>query len=97
MNSTLFKRLLDSASGPRKNRDNGQTRVEPPPSGRADTLAPHVAIQRVATSTSPGRQIAFSPAVFAGPRPPGPPSTTSATRLNPRHASQPDGTRRLPI
>ena len=32
-----------------------QTRVEPPPSGRADTLAPHVAIPRVVPSSSPGR------------------------------------------
>eukprot|EP00966_Prymnesium_polylepis_P326775 7382675-Prymnesium_polylepis.1 len=38
--------------------------------------------------TAPGRQVAFSPPVSAGPHPPHPPSTTSAPRLNPaRHAS----------
>ena len=69
-----------------------RTRVEPPPSARADTLAPQVATPRVATSTSLGRQVAFSLAVSAGPRPPRPLSSVDdfpnkVERLNPCHAS----------
>eukprot|EP00966_Prymnesium_polylepis_P334259 7389647-Prymnesium_polylepis.1 len=48
-----------------------RTCVEPPPSGRADTLAPHVAIPRVATSTSLGRQAGsvLTPRVRRAPPP----------------------------
>eukprot|EP00966_Prymnesium_polylepis_P053497 1237028-Prymnesium_polylepis.1 len=38
----------------------------------ADTLAPRVAIPRVAPSSSLGRQVAFSPTASAGPCPAAP-------------------------
>eukprot|EP00966_Prymnesium_polylepis_P097402 2256340-Prymnesium_polylepis.1 len=51
--------------------------------GQSFSSAAHMCV----VSTSLGRQVALSPPVSAGPRRPAPPSTTSATRLNPRHAS----------
>eukprot|EP00966_Prymnesium_polylepis_P097343 2255072-Prymnesium_polylepis.1 len=50
-----------------------RTRGEPPRTAalwaRGHALAPHVAIPRVATSTSPGCQVAFSPPMWQAPCP----------------------------
>eukprot|EP00966_Prymnesium_polylepis_P304849 7043276-Prymnesium_polylepis.1 len=47
----------------------GLALIQPPTPRRADTLAPHAAIPRVASSSSLGQQVAFSPSMSAGPRP----------------------------
>eukprot|EP00966_Prymnesium_polylepis_P197662 4580499-Prymnesium_polylepis.1 len=51
-------------------------------SARRDTTSRYLYL-----TGAPGSVLTISPPVSVGPRPPRTPSTTFATRLNPRHAS----------